>query len=94
MAMPLLEAPSRQTLDALPWRVIRFLMGVASSPDICRALSARGYGQQEHDYAFARLQQIGALPSIVRYGTAQNRSRAALSPNSTPGTNPTLKPSP
>ena len=39
-------------LDELPLRLVRFLRGVSSSPEIARALEARGYGNADHEAAW------------------------------------------
>ena len=60
-----LDVPSRQTLEGVPARVLDFLMGVGKSLALRAALEQKGYGQDEHDYAWERLKLLGALPKPV-----------------------------
>ena len=57
----MLELPSRQVLDAIPGRVLTFLIGIGKSIVARTALQEAGYGQEEHDYAWSRLMRLGAL---------------------------------
>lgn len=56
------DVPGQQTLDDVPNRVFRFLIGVAKSVPARAALQAKGFNQAEHDFAWSRLQLLGALP--------------------------------
>jgi hypothetical protein len=59
------ELPSRQVLDAIPGRVLTFLIGIGKSIVARTALQEAGYGQEEHDYAWSRLQRLGMLGAIA-----------------------------
>jgi hypothetical protein len=56
------DVPGQQTLDDVPTRVFRFLIGIAKSVPARAALQAKGFTQAEHDYAWSRLQSLGSLP--------------------------------
>lgn len=56
------DIPGPQTLDETPARVFRLLIGLAKSLPARAALQAKGFTQDEHDYAWSRLQLLGTLP--------------------------------
>jgi len=56
------EIPGQQTLDEMPTRVFRFLIGIAKSVPARAALQTKGFTQTEHEYAWSRLQLLGSLP--------------------------------
>jgi hypothetical protein len=56
------DIPGPQTLDETPERVFQFLIGLAKSMPARAALQGKGFTQSEHDYAWSRLQLLGALP--------------------------------
>jgi len=56
------DIPGQQTLDEVPNRVFRFLIGLAKSVPARAALQAKGFTQAEHDFAWSRLQLLGTLP--------------------------------
>jgi hypothetical protein len=72
-----LERPSRQTLDGVPARVLTFLIGLGSSAPIRLALMARGYTQEDHDYAFSRLAKLGRI-TLPDQATAEAPVRKAV----------------
>jgi len=58
------EIPGQQTLDETPTRVFKFLIGLAQSVPARAALTAKGFTQAEHDYAWSRLKALGTLPGL------------------------------
>lgn len=60
----MIASPSRQVLDAIPARVLVFLIGAAKLVPIRLALQPVGYGQDEHDYAWSRLIQLGTFTAV------------------------------
>ena len=59
------EIPSRQVLDAIPGRILTFIIGVGKYIVVRTALQEAGYGQEEHDYAWSRLMRLGTLASAA-----------------------------
>ncbi|MBI4954439.1 MAG: hypothetical protein HY908_20610 [Myxococcales bacterium] len=60
--MPVVSVPSRQTLDEVPARVFKFIMGYAESLAARVALAQKGFDEAEHAYAWSRLQKLGQMP--------------------------------
>ncbi|MCC6528426.1 MAG: hypothetical protein IT373_37620 [Polyangiaceae bacterium] len=61
--MPAMTVPSRQTLDEVPARAFKFVMGYAESLAARVALAQKGFDAEEHAYAWSRLQQLGQMPN-------------------------------
>ena len=68
------EIPGQQTLDETPTRVFKFLIGLAQSVPARAALTAKGFTQAEHDYAWSRLKALGTLPGLPAGLDAEVRS--------------------
>ena len=60
--------PSARTLEGIPARAFTFALGVAQSVPARSALATKGFDNDEHAYAWARLQALGefglGLPQI------------------------------
>lgn len=74
--MAMREKPSRQVLDQAPARAFELLMGIGKSTAARAALFARGFTQEQHDYAWSRLQRLG---EFVKHGSDLDKDvRAAI----------------
>lgn len=67
--------PSRQSLDELPLRVLRFLRGVSSSNEIASILVQRGYGAREHEEGWELLRK--SFPFIEPVDRSRAGAQAA-----------------
>lgn len=59
------EAPSDDTLERAPGRVLTFLRGVANNPPALAVLVANGYSDDAHREGWALLADTGALPTAT-----------------------------
>ena len=78
--MPTIATPSRQVLDELPGRVLKFLGAVARFGTIHAALVERGYAAVDHREGWELLHQVSGfhLPDLVDQGEAARRAMAEL----------------
>jgi hypothetical protein len=56
------DFPGQRTLDDVPERAYRFLIGLTKSLPARAALQSKGFTQEEHDYAWSRLQLLSLQP--------------------------------
>ena len=76
--MPEQAGPSRQTLEEVPGRAFIFVIAVAETPAISAALTTKGYSEQEHQYAWARLTRLAVVTPTPSTTTLDRPVRDAV----------------
>lgn len=60
------DPPSRQVLDAIPARVLRFTLGVSTNEGARLALMTRGYNQDHQSYALGLVMKLNVMPATAQ----------------------------